>query len=45
MSIHEDVDSIPGLNQLVKAVGIAVNCGVGYRCDLDPELLWLWHMH
>ena len=21
---------------------IAVNCGVGCRCDLDPTLLWLW---
>ena len=20
-----------------------MNCGVGCRCDLDPELLWLWH--
>jgi len=20
-----------------------VNCGVGCRCGLDPELLWLWH--
>ena len=21
---------------------IAVSCGVGRRCSLDPELLWLW---
>ena len=21
---------------------IAVSCGVGLRCDLDPTLLWLW---
>ena len=23
--------------------GIAVSCGIGCRCGLDPELLWLWH--
>ena len=22
--------------------GVAVSCGVGHRCDLDPLLLWLW---
>ena len=22
---------------------IAMSCGVGRRCDSDPELLWLWH--
>ena len=21
---------------------VAVSCGVGRRCDSDPELLWLW---
>ena len=21
---------------------IAVSCGVGHRCGLDPELLWQW---
>ena len=21
---------------------MAVNCGVGHRCDSDLELLWLW---
>ena len=20
-----------------------MSCGVGCRCGLDPELLWLWH--
>ena len=29
---------IPGLAQC-----IAVSCGVGRRCGLDPVLLWLWH--
>ena len=33
-SIHEDAGSIPGL---------AVNCGIGHRHNLDPALLWLWH--
>ena len=23
-------------------MGIAVSCGVVYRCGLDPALLWLW---
>ena len=23
--------------------GIAVSCGIGHRCGLDPMLLWLWH--
>ena len=22
--------------------GVAVSCGVGCRCGLDPPLLWLW---
>ena len=22
--------------------GVAMNCGVGHRFGLDPELLWLW---
>ena len=30
---HEDAGSIPGL---------AMSCGVGRRCGLDPALLWLW---
>jgi len=21
---------------------MAVNCGIGHRCGLDPALLWLW---
>ena len=35
---HEVAGSIPGLAQWV-----AVSCGVGHRCSLDPALLWLWH--
>ena len=23
--------------------GVAVSCGVGCRCGLDPAFLWLWH--
>uniref|UniRef100_A0A8D1V8V0 Microsomal triglyceride transfer protein large subunit n=1 Tax=Sus scrofa TaxID=9823 RepID=A0A8D1V8V0_PIG len=26
----------------VKGSGVAVNCGVGYRCGSDLTLLWLW---
>ena len=40
-SIHEDAGSIPGLLR-GQGSGIAVSCGVGHRCGLDPTLLWLW---
>jgi len=39
---HEVTGSITGLAQWVKGSGVAVSCGVGCRCGLDPELLWLW---
>ena len=39
---HEVAGSIPGLTQWVKGSGLAVCCGVGHRCDLDPKLLSLW---
>ena len=39
---HEVVGSVPGLAQWVKGSDIAVSCGVGCRCGLDPTLLWLW---
>ena len=38
-SIHEDARLIPGLAQ---GSDVAVSCSVGYRCNLDPALLWLW---
>ena len=22
--------------------GVAMSCGIGYRCGLGPPLLWLW---
>ena len=37
-STHEDVASIPGL---IQSSGVAMSCGVGHRCDLDPVLLCL----
>ena len=42
-SIREDVGSIPGLDQWIKDLAVAVSCGVGHRLGSDPALLWLWH--
>jgi len=41
-SIHDGTGSIPSLTQWVKDHSIDVGCGIGGRCSLDPELLWLW---
>ena len=38
-SSHEVAGLIPGFTQWVK--NLAMNCGVGQRCGLDPPLLWL----
>ena len=38
---HEVAGSIPAL-AMGWGSGIAVSCGVGCRCGLDPVLLWLW---
>ena len=41
---HEVESSIPGLSQWVKDPShVAVSCGVGHRCALGLEFLWLWH--
>ena len=40
-SIHEDVDSTPGLTQWVKDLSL-LSCGVGCRHGSDLVLLWLW---
>ena len=39
-SIHKGVGLIPDLAQWVGESGIAMSCGVGYRCGSDPPLLW-----
>ena len=41
-SICEDVGSIPALTQWVRD-RVAMSCGIGRRCGLDPALLWLLH--
>ena len=40
-SVHENVDTIPGLARWVKNSALPVCCGVGCRIGSDPE--WLWH--
>ena len=41
-SIHEHVDSIPGLAHWVKDLVVALSCSVGCRRGSDPMWLWLW---
>ena len=33
---------VRSLTSLSQGFGVAVSCGVGRRCGLDPEWLWLW---
>ena len=40
--IHEDVGFDPWPHSVGGESGVAVNCGIGRRCGLDPVLLWLW---
>ena len=40
-SIHEGVESVPGLAQWVKDTAVAMSCAAGCRCGSDPSLLWL----
>ena len=40
-SINEDTGLVPGFDQWVKDSSVAVSCGVGCRCGLDPKLQWL----
>ena len=41
--ILEDMGSIPGLDQWVKDLVLAMSCDVVHRRGSDPFLLWLWH--
>ena len=38
---HEVAGLIPGCSVGYRS-GVAMSCGVGCRCGLDPALLWLW---
>ena len=38
--LTEEVGLIPGLAQWVKSSGVAMSCGVGFRCGSDLTLRW-----
>ena len=38
---HEDRGLEPWPRSVGSGSGVAMNCGVGYRCGLD--MMWLWH--
>ena len=40
VSMRMQVGSLASLSGL--GSGVAVSCGVGYRCGSDPVWLWLW---
>ena len=40
-NIREEVGLIPVPCSVGRESGIALSCGVGCRCGLDPAMLWL----
>ena len=41
-SIHEDAGFHPWPHSVGQGSSVAMSCGLGYGCSLDPSLLWLW---
>ena len=40
MTMRLQVQSLASLSRL--GIWLAMGCGVGCKCNLDPALLWLW---